>query len=61
MIEGGSWMPRWKMAYIKKACRLRRKLTNKALAIRLGIPLTSVTYHSSIANKGSRKKHVDPS
>lgn len=34
----------WQVAYIEKAYRVRRKLTTKAMARRLGVPLNSVRH-----------------
>lgn len=57
MKKGGSWMPKWKRAYIRKAARLRYKLTNKVLAQKLGVELKAVEYHSKEANRGLRGGH----
>ena len=46
MKIGGRWAQKWKVAYIRRAARLRAQLTNKALARRLGVSMDTVRYHS---------------
>lgn len=56
MRLGGQWMDKWKVEYIKKAVRLRKRLTNKQLAKRLEVSVTAVNYHSGNYHSGKSRR-----